>query len=113
MAQMKVIFPHHDDAGVRHEAGDYREVPDHMVERYTMPYPGIGFKVMVEDEVTRASMVGYTPDLGPSLQEELDELEAAPAPAMPIEEPAPEDEAPASDDEEALADEPKGKKSRK
>lgn len=64
MALMKVIFPHRDDAGVFHAAGAYREVPDHMVERYLQPYPGIGFPVLAKDHNT---LVGDTVEL--SIQE--------------------------------------------
>jgi hypothetical protein len=55
MAFLKVIFPHRDDNGRFYAAGDYREVPDHLTEVYTRPYPGIGFVVMAADERTQVS----------------------------------------------------------
>lgn len=91
MAVLKVIFPHRDDAGKYYAAGDYREVPDHLVEVYLRPYPGIGFVVMAADEKTKLSESAKAFHHESSL-EELKQQYAEPVQEL-VEEPALEVEA--------------------
>jgi hypothetical protein len=69
MALLKVKFPHRDeDTGRWYAAGDYREVPDHLVEQFCLPYPGIGFSVLGKDHNTK---------IGAKAEDSLEEIHAA------------------------------------
>lgn len=49
MAKLKVIFPHDDDNGERLLAGDFREVPIHLVDFFLRPLLPMGLVCLAID----------------------------------------------------------------